>query len=545
MKRQIALLICLLLVFSTLAGCNGGDVAETSAQTPTAASQETETPEERSLLPLCDELTEFTMFYTMNIQAMNHIETPNDSPAWQELERLTNVHIEFQIVTAQTMTEQFGIMSAADNYTDFLSSLSNKYSGGLSKAVEDEVIVDLAGYIDEYMPNYKAVRESDEAYIKGNTLEGGVIGETASFNMEGLAPDLGPVVRADWLGELGMERPETYDELYEVLKAFKTEFGADAALWLAPFGSTIGNYYSAGYGVASANFMSMFNGFIQIDGEVRYSPLEPGYREYLEIMNKWYEEGLVYGDYMTGSASFMAPDDELIVNGHTGVAVLPRAALGTYAVKSGNPDLQFVGISAPVVNKGDVTHIMLETPMVSGDGVSVSAACPDIELACRWLDFGYTEEGFLLNNYGVQGLSWDYNAAGDPEFTELIYNNPNEIDFETSAWIYTMVKGPFLVDWTKNLVSYSDAQIEAGELWTKGDQAYVYPSAAVMNTDESNEFSVLYADLGTYVSEMTNRFITGQESFEDYEKFVEQIKVLEIDRMLELKQAALNRYNNA
>jgi len=41
---------------------------------------------------------------------------------------------------------------------------------------------------------------------------------------------------------------------------------------------------------------------------------------------------------------------------------------------------------------------------------------------------------------------------------------------------------------------------------------------------------------------MTLKFITGQEPIENFDKFVETIKNMGIDRAIEIKTAALQRY---
>ena len=59
----------------------------------------------------------------------------------------------------------------------------------------------------------------------------------------------GPLIRQDWLDELGLETPETYDELHDVLTAFKDQKGADAALALNYAATGINNGLVQGYGI--------------------------------------------------------------------------------------------------------------------------------------------------------------------------------------------------------------------------------------------------------------------------------------------------------
>ena len=50
-------------------------------------------------------------------------------------------------------------------------------------------------------------------------------------------------------------------------------------------------------------------------------------------------------------------------------------------------------------------------------------------------------------------------------------------------------------------------------------------------------------DINTYRTEMTYKFITGQESLDNFDAFVEQIKSQDIEDAIEIQQAALDRYN--
>ena len=33
------------------------------------------------------------------------------------------------------------------------------------------------------------------------------------------------------------------------------------------------------------------------NGTVKYAPIEDGFKDYLEVMNRWYENGLIDADY--------------------------------------------------------------------------------------------------------------------------------------------------------------------------------------------------------------------------------------------------------
>lgn len=82
------------------------------------------------------------------------------------------------------------------------------------------------------------------------------------------------------------------------------------------------------------------------------------------------------------------------------------------------------------------------------------------------------------------------------------------------------------------------------KVWAEASAGYVMPSGVELSSDEGSENSAIMADIDTYVKESIPKFITGQLSMDDWDGFVKQIKDMNIDRAIELHQAALDRYNN-
>ena len=75
------------------------------------------------------------------------------------------------------------------------------------------------------------------------------------------------------------------------------------------------------------------------------------------------------------------------------------------------------------------------------------------------------------------------------------------------------------------------------------DGAYSMPSYMALTTEESEEFSAVSGDLVTYVSETLSKLILGELNLEDdLDTFVTTVKEMGMDRLLELEQAAYDRY---
>ena len=60
--------------------------------------------------------------------------------------------------------------------------------------------------------------------------------------------------------------------------------------------------------------------------------------------------------------------------------------------------------------------------------------------------------------------------------------------------------------------------------------------------EETDELNRIMTDINTYREEMTYKFSTGQESLDNFDAFVEQIKSQGIEDAIQIKQDALDRY---
>ena len=62
--------------------------------------------------------------------------------------------------------------------------------------------------------------------------------------------------------------------------------------------------------------------------------------------------------------------------------------------------------------------------------------------------------------------------------------------------------------------------------------------------DENSERSKILTPIASYVKENVLKFITGQESMDNWDAFVAQVKESGIDEVISITQTALDRYNN-
>lgn len=88
---------------------------------------------------------------------------------------------------------------------------------------------------------------------------------------DGRIPKFGPVIRRDWLDDLGLDVPVTVDDYHDVLKAFQEKKGATSPYGLAADGVTTPGDMQNAYGIIVPSTNDM-NGFYQMDGQVHFGP---------------------------------------------------------------------------------------------------------------------------------------------------------------------------------------------------------------------------------------------------------------------------------
>jgi putative aldouronate transport system substrate-binding protein len=478
----------------------------------------------------------------------DYVENPNDLKAIQKMEELTNVHVNWQVVDAASAQEQFGLMLASGEYPDIIRDCGTYYPGGTEKGVQDGVLVDLTDVAEKYMPNYTALRTSIPELEKDTvTDEGKIVGTrtiTSYFgDIRGERVWAGMALRGDWLDDLGLEVPRTIDDWDKVLTAFKENYPeCEAPLMIGTNGYDYFSHFLSAYGVLGE--------FYKDGNTVKYGPLEDGYKQWLTLFHDWYERGLIDPNFMTNSADMASPADYM-GTGKAGAGVqlwgLTSDVFKTQGYTT-DEDFNLVATSSPVLKEGDTPEIGFNTSALVKEEVGISTSTKDLELACRYLDFWYSNESMLLNTLGIEGESYTVDADGTYHLTDAMQAMIDEGKVNTRAeavYTYTLGTADFgLYNWGMFDPIYEGQDaLKAYDEFDKDKFDLMLPPCMTMTDAENTEYVTLYTDIQTLARENTVKFITGEKSLDEYEEFVEQLRSYNIDRCIELQQAALDRYN--
>ena len=534
-----------------LSACGGGGKSTTNGEgsKPTVSDKSKDTSKDKKDEKVEDKKDDFsypmdgsttlTWWLQLNPNVSATSASLGDTPFAAELEKQTGVKVEYIHPAQGSENEAFNLLLASGDLPDIIERPWYNFPGGPDKAIQDEYIIPLNDVIDQYAPNLKAYLEKEPEVEKMIKTDNGDFYVFPFIRSEDkLRVFFGPVVRQDWLNDLGLTAPETITEWEEVLKAFRDKKGAEAPFSARPDHITLSSVFMSAYGVQS--------GFYQDNGKVKYGFIEPGYKDYLRLFNQWYNEGLIDKNFATMDQKAYEAN---ILNGRAGITLgYLGSGIGAWtSAKADDPSYQLAGLKYPVVNKG-------ETPMTgqksltyeTGASAAITTSCKNIEVAARLLDYGYSEAGVNLYNFGIEGKSFTF-VNGVPTYTDLILKNPDGLSIAHAMSKYIranynapMIQSGYYADGYFQL----DSQLKAIQMWqdTNADQ-HILPTITP-TPEESTEMAGIMNDITTYQEEMMLKFIMGVEPLDKFDDYVAEIKKMGIDRALEINQAAFERYDS-
>ena len=502
-------------------------------------------------LPISEDGAELTMLTTavnlMGDLANLGINNYNDFEYMQKLEELTGVHVETTEVNFFTASEQYNVLLASGDYPDLIKNLGTYYSTGLSGALSDDIIMDLTDDLSAYAPNYDYLIHSNDAETPYYLTDGKVLQFMGTY--DSFINNQGLVLRKDWLEECGLDVPETYDELHDVLKAFKDKYNCSSAIYMnnnctittLTEGYNVATYNVSGSGGAGGSGSSL--PYYVEDGVVKCSFIEDGYRDYLTMIHDWYEEGLMDSDFVSIEYDpFSSYLSGQITSDQMGVWCTSGEGIDNYTVP-------VVCMASPVQNKGDKQH-MTEMTLAPADditAISVSSACEDPDIAMAWLDYWFSEDGVAFYNFGLEGTDYTLDESSTPKFTDAVVNN----EFGLSASNYMRCRCAFgtmpsLMLRYRSAYLNSDLVNEAWDVWTSNlDGTMAISSNVTMTTEQKEAETYKATDIMTYANQMISQFCNGDADIDtQWDTFVSQLKDMGIEECIELEQAAYDAANS-
>lgn len=460
-----------------------------------------------------------------------------ETPFAKELMKKTGVDVEYIHPARGQAAEKFNIMLAMGKLPDIIEyNWNSAYPGGFPKALSDGVVLPID--MEKEAPNlYAYIKENPELEKMMKTDDGQFYGFPFIRGDAYLQTSAGPIVREDWLKELNMEYPETIDEWTAMLTAFKEKMGAESPLSVSASLISGFNLFVGAYGIA--------DGFYIDGGQVKYGPIEDGYKDFLKQLNQWYKDGLLDSDFASIDSDIIQSN---MLNGVAGAAAGScGSGLGRWMAAAPDEKCSFAGVKYPVLNKGDKPQFgHYDFPVVTSNVAVISKDAKNKELCAKFLDYGYSEEGRMLFNFGIEGESYTM-VDGYPTYTDLITKNPEGLSMGAALARYaeSHANGPFIQD-KRYMEQYANLpqQKTAITNWMDTDMNKHMMPPVNITVEQQTEIAAMKENIDTYKQEMMAKFIMGVEPISNFDKFRDELKKRGIEKYIKYQQEAFERWNN-
>lgn len=486
--------------------------------------------------------TDATLRVWQQFNPTPQISSLNDTEFKKYLEEATGVKISYEHPPVGS-NDAFELMIASGDIPDIV--IAHWRSPALDEYVDTEALEDITPYVEGgVMPNLKKIMDENADYKKMTLSPAGryiyapmILGDDILRSYRGYC------IRRDLLDRAGLEPPETLEEWENVLTAFKN------------MGVKIPITLSLGYNAAmEGQFTSPFGflGDFYLEGNtVKYGFMEPGFQDYIAAMKRWYQNGLLDSNFMDTTSSRIS---QIITSGDCGAFYANvGGGLGTYMnAVTEESGIRFDAVKIPVKNKGDRPEFNQSQYRVHGVGATIAADSKYKEIAARVIDYGYSEEGQRLWNFGKEGVTYTMEKDADgnvyPRYTDLITDPAKRgqgVSFSQALTQYASVGNPISVQSKYYLLQANDTPEQRRMLEYANDNnmdAHMLPPV-LFDKDEYKEVMDLVSPIRTYIDETMVKLITGKMDFDSgMKEYYETLDKLGADGVTAKYQAAYDKY---
>lgn len=494
---------------------------------------------------------------------------PQGNAPWEDnlftrlVEDRFEVDLEWMVSPGVTLKESRQMLLTGDDYPDVF--LEGKFTATeLLVYGRQGLLLPLNDLIENHAPHIRERMESDADFRRTLTApDGHIYGIPRLNECYHCIYAQKYWINQAWLDALELDIPETTEQLYEVLKAFKERDPNNNGIQ-DEIPLTGGPRRYVWHGNIDAYLMNAFiyndnDKYLLVeDGQVSFAANRPEWREGLRFMNRLYEEGLI------DPAAFTQSDEALThIGNREGDEVIGSmtAALVSYLVNPYDPALT------------RHRHWTVVPPLEGPQGVRLTGktkgvgefqfaitdkASPEAQVAAiRIADYTYSEEGALYSEYGpLEGVGWRFAKPGEVN-----------IDGEQAKYSYYELEPrdpDAIVNESWSLMGPKDLSKRFRDMFHEGDdplttagygrrlaqatdqyQPYapkeVYPNDIYIQPADVDYLTVLTREIISYVRANIEAFIIGARSLDDeWDDYVQGFERLKLDQYIAIYQQALD-----
>lgn len=420
---------------------------------------------------------------------------------------ITNFDYNVTLIGGKEYFDKLNILAASNQLPDyFMTNIDT-----LTRFADQGLIQKLDGYLKNMPLSKKMMRQNDlDALTYKDALYAFPVGYRAEPINGSNTRCL--ILRQDWLDNVGLKAPTTIDELYNVLKAFKTKDpdknGKDDTSGYVAEKATIFDPIMGAFGVIP-------NFWFERDGMLKHGSVLPEIKDALAVLQKWYTEGLIDPDVFTTDAKLA---EQKFVNSKLGVYEATA-----FTANPNNPDYAALLKATP---SAKVTAILPPKGPSGKQGLaevapgyaniySISSKCKNAELLCKflnWMSDDSATGGFYLITYGVEGEHYTYDKDKNTVSQKVDYSVLYKDGFSNPVRFLQIVDRRWMVPEALTAMEAANKYFIPNKYWGVTPGMKDYPD--------------LFGTNAKIYSEYMSKIITGSlpvSAYDDYvKKFYQQ-----------------------
>lgn len=516
MKRKhfkvLSLVLALVLTFNLVA-CNTDDGTE-DPDTPPAVGGE-EDPDDTGDDTGDDTETGEPLAFTLmsSIWGAHEVSTRDDGSniVLDQMQKDTNTDITFQWHPADQYANVVTTTLASGPIPEVING-----AGGL--LIDEGAAIELDDLLAEHGSNIlESFQDLPIEETKLRSVEDGKLYQIP-FILD-YPPAYAWSIRTDWLDQVNLDMPETWDDWMEVWGAFKSDVDNDGNLVL-PYS---GDVYSL-MPIFGMNVSNRYTMMIDENNQWTLAPEHENFRTYLEAVREMYELGYLDPEFVDRGVYVNNNSLQDAVNaGLTGStftwAEITRTA--TLALQEVNPDAKLEGITPPVGPNGD-SGIPARSAVTPTSVITIAAQERGIEAdLVKFFDYVFSPEGVITMSYGVEGETYDL-VDGVPVLRDTV--GTSFIDAREAGLNFTPLAHRFAPEAYESLtlggLTYEEADPAVKQFADALTiaEGHWFSSAPILNTDAYTEYGAeLMPQLGTAIAQTVTGDISIDEFYEQYE----------------------------
>ncbi|MCP4406050.1 MAG: extracellular solute-binding protein [bacterium] len=485
----------------------------------------------------------------------------NEFTKWYE--EKTNVKIDWQVLPQTGAEDKVNLMLATGDLPDVIMTF-RLTSTQLMLYGAQGLFLPLNDMIEKYGVETKRVFEETGWLEKVITSPDGNIYGLPSINeCYHCFYSQKLWINQPWLDTLDLEMPQTTEEFYQVLKAFKEqdpngngkadEIPLAGALETTGWMTFLDGFLMNAF-IYTHKFNDKINEYFILDDERKIDIVvnKPEWKEGLQYLHRLYKEGLISDLTFTQTKKQLKqmgenPDIEILgaaVAGAHGNFVQPYSESGRWKQYTAVPPLEgpnglrVTGYKPFAIHEGPGRFV-------------ITSACENPEVAFRWAEGMYELETTLRSIAGVLGRDWDW-----AEKDEIGING------KPAIWKRHLKFGQLQnANWSQAGISYRPNHLRLGEVAGKAEdnlelilyretnekyEPYGRPLEKLIppmtfTEDQSMELAEMGTTIQNYIREMLARFVTGDVDIETgWDEYVATLDSMGLSRYIEIHQEAYN-----